>query len=145
MFKSPDGSTGVVDAPHPEFFKAERLAHFASESKKSFYTEPMLQYLRYLGCQVAPLLGKQRSYVDPDMVSIFPKEICTDDEIVSADSHLLVPFSEKVTSECKIGDLVAGGGVPDECAKHPASLFWCVIHKNCGECQAFVARAPKSF
>ena len=144
MFKSPDGSTGVVAGPHPEFLKAERLAHFASETKKIFYTEPVLQYLRYLDCQDnAPLLGN-RSYVDPDMVSIFPKEICTDDEIVSADSHSLVPFSGKVASECEIGDLVAGGGVPDEWAKHPASLFRCGTHKNCGECQAFVARAPKS-
>ena len=144
MFKSPDGSTGVVAGPHPEFLKAERLAHFASESKKSYYVEPVLRYLRFLDCQNnAPLLGIQRSFIDPDMVSMFPKETCTHDEIVSTDSHSLVPLSGKVTNECDIGDLVAGGGVQDEFAKHPASLFRCGIHKNCDDCQAFVARAPK--
>ena len=145
MFKSPDGSTGVVAGPHPEFDKAERLAHFASDRKQSFYAEPVIRYLSYLSIQnSAPLLGNQRSYVDSDMVSIFPNEICIDDEIISTDSHSLVPFSGKVTGECEIGDLFAGGGVPEECAKHPAFLFRCDIHKNCDECKAFVSRAPKS-
>ena len=99
MFKSPDGSTGVVAGPHPEFLKAERLAHFASESKKSYYVEPVLWYLRFLDCQNnAPLLGIQRSFIDPDMVSVFPKENCTHNEIVSTDSHSLVPLSRKVTN-----------------------------------------------
>ena len=64
MFKSPDVSTGVVAGPHPEFLKAERLAHFASEIKKKFYAEPVLLYLRFSDCQnYVPLLGKQQSFI----------------------------------------------------------------------------------
>ena len=146
MFKSPDGTTGVVAGPHPEFVKTERLAHFTSDRKVSYYTEPVKRYLDFIASQVsAPLLGKQRIFVDSDLVPLFPKETCTDDELLSTDSHEVVPLSGKGTGECEIGDLVAGGRGSDFCAlKNPAFSYRCMSCRNCTECKAFIARAPKN-
>ena len=45
-------------------------------------------------------------------------------EIVTTNSFFGT-FVWKVTNECDIGDLVVGGGVSGECAKHPAVLYLC--------------------
>ena len=51
MFRSPDGSTGVVAGPHPEFEKTERMVHFCLDRSVSFCTDQALRYLGYVSAK----------------------------------------------------------------------------------------------
>ena len=110
MFLSEDGTSGVVSGPHPEFSKTERKCHFASDRKLSYYSSEMSSYLKYRSnIDQIPLTGKEKSLVDSDLAQLFPRDSCTNDEILSSDSHSVTTFLEKGSFECEYDDLPVVG------------------------------------
>ena len=107
MFFSQDGTTGVVSGPHPKFTSVERAAHFSATS--SYYTEGAKNYFRYLDSSSnVPLLGMERSFVDPELINQFPGKRCIHDGSESPNSTLSSYYGG-VDGNCEFGDRLAGG------------------------------------
>ena len=144
MFESPDGSTGVVCGPHPEFSKTERSAHFALDRKLSYLSEPVQRYFECASLREdMPLIGLKKSSADPELVQLIPKDNCAGYEV----------DSPKLSGD-NIGDLFAGessvdpyvykvGTRPPKCLKNFEVLektgteisYRCMDCRNCQECK----------
>ena len=60
------------------------------------------------------LTGKEKSFVDSDLAQLFPRDSCTDDEVLSSDSHSVTTFPERVNVECEYDDTPVVGSVQGE-------------------------------
>ena len=62
VFKSVDGSNGIISGPHKEFTKIDRLAHFACNERSTYFSESSLMYDEYSTRKLnAPIL-ESRSF-----------------------------------------------------------------------------------
>ena len=107
VFESPDGSTGVISGPHPEFTKTGRTAHFACDKIYSYYTPSVHRYVDFLSLiGEIPLLGQKDSHVDSDLVQLFPETSCIEKQVISATSEQ--SSLPREFDRCEFGDPVAG-------------------------------------
>ena len=103
MFKNAEGSTGVVSGPHSEFSKSERASHF---SKKFCYYTPIVQnYFTFLSNRSEiPTFGYRKSFIDSELVKLYPVKMCSRGELVSSNSNIMLPYPEKASQNCDFDD-----------------------------------------
>ena len=152
MFKGADGSTGVVSGPHPEFSKIERSTHFSV--KLCYYTPIVRTYFTFLLYHSEiPTFGYKKSFINPEVGSFRPPKTCSGDQVVSSNSHLVLPFSDRGDIKCQFDYFVGGVEVATantfvtrrapKCLKTFEVIenmgtnisYRCVDCRNCKECK----------
>ena len=109
MFRSDDGTTGVVSGPHAEFTKMNRTAHFAL-GKKCYLSQAARSYIDFLSkSDDVPLLGNKEEFGDPDLVRLFTGHSCTREGMASTNFHSNPASLRDDEFECLFGDTSFGG------------------------------------
>ena len=124
LFRSSDGTNGIISGPHPSFTLVNRASHFALGSCRSYYSDATRAYLDYLAeTKAVSLLGYKEPLTNTD--------------------HLLSGFDENVDVQM-FADLVPGEGVLE--SEERFISYMCLRCKKCN-CQNVYAskRAPRDF
>ena len=108
VFRSHDGSSGIVSGPHSEFTRINRSAHFVIQ--KCFYTQAARSYLDFLSKNSdVPLLGNKDDFCDPDLVKLIPGNSCTREDTISSNFQINPLSPRNNGSTCLFGDRFSGG------------------------------------
>ena len=117
MFKGQNGSTGIISGPHPEFSKIDRAAHFVA-GNRTYYTMEAQNYFAHLSTVGdVPLLAYQRRSSDETYLVQTTSTVECISDVLSSKSDLLDPSVENGDHKCDFGDLLVGGGDPNN-GKH---------------------------
>ncbi len=109
MFRSDDGSIGVVSGPHSDFTRVNRTAHFAM-GLKCFYTQAAKNYFEFLSkSSDVPLLGNKDEFRDTELVKLFPGDSCTREDTESTNLHESASSLRNDEFPCLFGDPFSGG------------------------------------
>ena len=86
VFRSTDGSTGVVCGPHPEFTKVDRVVNFSVGGSMTYYTQSVLNYITRPLLHDIPSFGYEREVgplYDPDLAPLISENNCAGCEVSS--------------------------------------------------------------
>ena len=109
MFRSDDGSIGIVSGPHSKFSQINRTAHFAM-GLKCFYSQAAKSYLEFSPkSSNVPLLGNKDEFRDPELVKLLTGNSCTREDTESTNSHENPSSLRNGEFPCLFDDPFSGG------------------------------------
>ena len=146
MFRSSDGSNGIISGPHPSFTLVDRASHFSLGSSRSYYSSATRAYFDYLDkIRDVPLLGYDDTVTNSEpLLSTDPEchEICDPDVGEGVLDSMGISYMCGRCRKCDCRTAFASKRGPkglkifDQIEKAGTDISYrCVDCRNCKECK----------